>query len=306
VQTLRPLVELSRLFRPSRCDCSKVSRVNLLPSELWRGRPQFTVSFYGCQACFIVVRQTLHLSGCALRVTMQAKRKRAFSVPLWHSYLMLTSWYAIAGRVLPSACGHDIHLNFEDMAQLQGRHEVRLPGRSRDMWLALMRRRTVRHRARFSGPEKALCAVQVPRLVCLSLATRLMPPSCQADKSGLIDLLDRHLSCSCGYPWSASGVKRDESESCTSQPANITLGFPWLIFNSHSIEGDNELMGMQKYLPSRLHQRRSLKYQSKCVPRSQDHQSQLHQRLFPLGASTGTAQGWLFWVRPGPAPQTLP
>jgi hypothetical protein len=95
------LVELSRLFRPSRCDCCKVSRVNLLPSELWRGRPQFTVSFYGCQACSIVVRQALHLSGCALRVTTQAKRKRAFSVPLWHSYLMLTSWYAIAGRVFP-------------------------------------------------------------------------------------------------------------------------------------------------------------------------------------------------------------
>jgi hypothetical protein len=163
------------------------------------------------------------------------------------------------------------------------------------MWLALTRKRTVRPSARFSGLEKALCAVQFPRLVCPSWATRLMPLSCQADKSGLIDLLDRHLSCSCGRPWSESGVKRKEGESCTSQPANITLGFPWLIFNCHGIEGENELIDMQKYLLFRLYQRMSHKCRDERVSQSQNPQSAIHQILFQRGVSTGTtAQGWLF------------
>jgi hypothetical protein len=54
-----------------------------------------------------------------------------------------------------------------------------------------------------------------------------------------------------------------------SQPASITLGFPWLMFNCHGIEGDNELIDMQMHIDFQMYQCKSHKCRGEQVSQSQ-------------------------------------
>jgi hypothetical protein len=74
-----------------------------------------------------------------------------------------------------------------------GSHEVREPGRPREMELANAKSFPW-PRAKFSGRYKALCAVQFLRFTCPAWATPLMLFPCQADKCGLLGLSGLPLS----------------------------------------------------------------------------------------------------------------